>query len=1374
MISRFFIDRPIFATVLSVIITLTGGIALFYLPVAQYPRITPPGVSISISYPGASAQVVADTVAAPIEQQVTGVDGMLYMSSQSGNDGTYSLTVTFDVGTDLNTALVMVQNRVALAMRQLPTQVQNQGITIRKKTPDILLIVNFYSPKGRYDDIHLSNYATVNVRDELLRVDGVSDITYQGQRDYSIRAWLDPQKLAARGMTAIDVANAIRTQNVDAPAGRIGQPPTSPGQSFQLPLDTLGRLTDPDQFGEIVVKVGGSPPVLSPTGMVMGSPQGGAMGGASTDTSLTMPPATSSPPAPTSSGGSSSSSGGTSGSTSSGSVASGGGTTGGGASTGGGGTTGGGATTGGGGTSGGGLTGGGLTNTAITVGGGNAGGTVGAAALSGGALGGGPPSPASALVRLRHVARLERGAQNYSISCTFDGHPSVGLGVYQLPGTNALDVADRVRAKMEELKEQFPDDLEYKIAYDTTPFIRESVNDVVNTLLEAVAVVGLVVLVFLQDWRAMILPMIDVPVSLIGTFAVMAALGFSLNNISLFGLVLAIGIVVDDAIVVLENIERQIAKGYDPRTATIKAMEEVTGPIVAVGLVLCAVFVPCAFIRGITGQFFRQFAVTISVSTVISAINAITMTPSRAVLIFKSAEGGKGHQAEALPWWFFGAVGGLLTWWLGPKLLQIADWRLQIAEGQSAIFNLQSAILFTPGALVGGVIGWFLIHPVNGVLGAFFRGFNRAFDGLTAVYAWTVGKLIRVNVGVLFVYGGLLVLTFWVFQKAPTGFIPQQDQGRLIVNIQLPDSSSLERTQEAVAQIDQIARDTPGVGHTVAIAGLSFLLQANSPNFASMFIVLDPFDKRQRPELRDTAIMAHLRKEWARQVKDAQVTVYGASPVPGLGVAGGFKFLIEDRAGLGVAALQTQTDDLIRRLQGNTFRLTDTALAALRSDGVPGEVLEKLAPLNNKEFDGEKSFTKEVASLLDKDAQERYGKAVLSRARRSYGLNSVTTQFRSNTPQVFLDIDRAKAASLGVSLDDVNQTLDMYLGSLYVNSYNEFGRHWQVTIQADAQFRNRVENINLFQVRNKAGQMVSLGTLVTPREIGGPVAITRYNLYTAAAINGNVAPGGSTGDAIKAIDDLADETLPLSMRVEWTELMFMQIKAGNTAMYVFALAVISVFLALAGLYESWSLPLAVILVVPLCLLCSVAGVRWTDRDVNIFVQIGLVVLVGLACKNAILIVEFAKQLHQEGRPRFEATKEASRLRLRPILMTSFAFIFGVVPLVLASGAGAEMRRSLGTAVFSGMLGVTLFGIFLTPIFFYVILGLGQARLFQADTTQSVISHTAGGLLGGAVGFLLAQLHVGRQPWGPLVGAFAGVLVVRAVRSLRQRIRPRNG
>ncbi|MBP3957669.1 efflux RND transporter permease subunit [Gemmata sp. G18] len=1228
MISRYFIDRPIFATVLSIAITLTGAISLLYLPVAQYPRVTPPGVSISISYPGASAQEVADSVGAPIEQQVNGVEGMLYMSSQSGNDGSYSLTVTFDVGTDINSALVMVQNRVALAMPQLPSAVQNQGITIRKRTPDMLMIVNFVSPDGRYDDKYLSNFATIHVKDELLRVDGISDINVQGQRDYSMRVWLDPQRLAARNMTPIDVANAIRTQNVDAPAGRIGQPPAPTGQAFQLPLDTLGRLAGPEQFGSIIVKASGSPQILSADGRLI-EPARTATKPKTKATRLPNDSSASDPTAPptvddiiTSAPSTGAAPSDTSADTSTDPASGGNPTT----------------------MSAPAPTGSGASAALSSTTGPTAGGTVGSGALGGGALESGGPSPATGLVRLQDVARIELGAQNYNTICSFDGRPSVGLGLYQLPGTNALDVGDRVREKMKELKAGFPDGVDYEIAYDTTPYIRDSVRDVIHTLLEAIGLVALVVLVFLQSWRAALIPLLAVPVAVLGTFAVMAAMGFSLNNISLFGLVLAIGIVVDDAIVVVENVERWMDRGLSSRDATYKAMEEVTGPIIAVALVLCAVFVPCAFIRGITGQFFRQFAITIAVSTIISTINSLTFSPAMAAILLRP----RHERPDPL------------------------------------------------GRLLHFSFGWF------------FWLFNRTSGVGTSVYAWMTGRLMRLSLLVLLVYGGLLVLTGWTFEQAPKGFIPQQDQGRLIVNIQLPDAASLERTHEAALEIERIARDVPGVAHTVTNSGMSFLLQANSPNFASMFIVLEQFADRQTPDKSANAIMARLRKRWAEKVPDAQVTVFGAAPVPGLGSAGGFKFMVEDRGGLGVRSLELRMDDLVERF-------------------------------------------KKMPHLTD-----------------------ARTQFRSRIPQLQLEVDRPKAAALGVSLQDLNQTISMYLGSLYVNSYNDFGRHWQVTAQADGDFRARPEQIHLFQVRSKSGQMIPLSTLVRVRDLAGPISVTRYNLYTAAPINGNVAPGVSDGDAIQAINQEADVTLPLSMRVEWTELMFMQIRAGNTAIYVFLLSVVSVFLALAALYESWTLPLAVILVVPLCLLCSVAGVLFTNRDVNIFVQIGLVVLVGLACKNAILIVEFAKHLHQQGMTCFDATKEASRLRLRPIIMTSFAFIFGVLPLMVASGAGAEMRRSLGVAVFSGMLGVTIFGIFLTPVFFYVVQGMSEARLFQSPRLRWVLSHGAGASLGAVLGFLLARLGVGVMPWAPIVGACAGVLLIRGARGVHARRRVLSG
>ncbi len=1305
MISYFFIDRPIFAAVVSIVITLCGAIAVLFLPIAQYPPITPPSVQVAINYPGASAQIVTDTVAAPIEQQVNGVPGMLYMASQMGNDGSYTLTVTFDIGVSLNTALVMVQNRVALAMPQLPNEVQQQGITIRKKTPDILMIVNFISPDHRYDDIYLSNFATIYIRDELFRVAGVSDVTYLGQRDYSIRVWLDPQKLAACNMTATDVAKAVRSQNIQAPIGQIGVPPASSDQTFQLPLNTLGRLSEPEQFADIIVKVdrgtpapslsGATPPSQAAFGMpVPGRASGGqtsqalttsrvgGTGGAATALSVL----TTSGAATTSAslsqtgaagavglgmgGGSVSAPGlavgaltvpavgssvlsraaiaqgiGTTtlmgtrtgtGANSFGSTSglSGGATSAGGATATGGGTTTGGANTIGGGTTTGGALGGrtpGQTASELTTSAAT-GAASGIGISSGGAPRTGPTTPSTSIVRLRDVGRVEMGAQQYNMTCTFDGEPSVGLGVRQLPGTNALDVAERVRAKMEQLRKRFPDGIDYEIAYDITPYIRESVKDVLITLFEAVVLVGLVVLVFLQNWRAGIVPLVAVPVAIVGTFAVMLALGFSLNNISLFGLVLAIGIVVDDAIVVVENVERWLDQGFSPREATRRAMDEVTGPVIAVASVLTAVFVPCAFISGITGQFFRQFAVTIAVSTIFSAINSLTLSPALAAILLRPR----------------GAKRDPLTWTIDMSL------------------------------------GWF------------FRLFNATFGTGTKVYAWLVGKALRLNVIVLLGYAGLIVLTFWMFGRAPTGFVPQQDQGRLIASIQTPDSASLERTMAAMREVEKLTRETPGVAHVTSVSGLSFLQQANSANFASMFIVLDPFEERRTPELRDTAIMAALRKKWAANVKDALATVYGAAPIPGLGVAGGFKLMVEDRGGLGVRELQKQTDKLVQKM-----------------------------------------------------------KAMPS-------LTGVSSQFRSNTPQLFMDIDRAKVESVGVKIEDVNQTLAIYLGSLYVNSFNAFGRHWQVNLQAEGNFRDRVSALNLLQVRNKWGQMVPLMSLVNLRSIGGPVFMTRYNLSTAVPITGNLAPNASSGDAIKEIDELTDSELPLSMNTEWTELMFMQIRAGNTTIYIFALAVACVFLALAALYESWSLPLAVILVVPLCLLCSVAGVLYTNNSVNIFVQIGLVVLVGLACKNAILIVEFAQAMHDEGRSRFEATVEASRLRLRPILMTSFAFILGVFPLVVANGAGAEMRRSLGTAVFSGMLGVTLFGIFLTPVFFYVIQGLSETRLFTAVLTQWIGSCLLGGCVGLGIGYMLGEMHVARPILAMVVGGSSGVLVALMV------------
>ena len=1104
MISHFFIDRPIFASVLSIVFVLAGGVAVFTLPVAQYPEVTPPTVLVTAVYPGANAQTVRDTVAAPIEEQVSGVEGMMYMSSQSTNDGAYTLIVTFKLGMDSNMAQVLVQNRVSLALPVIPPLVQTEGINVRKMSPNTLMIVNLISPDDRYDSLFLSNYATIYVKDELGRLPGVAGITYLGQRDYSLRAWLDPDRLAALNLGPMDVVTAIAQQNLQVAAGQIGQPPAPKGQQFQLAINTLGRLTTPEEFGDIILKAAQGNPLVQP------SPTGSSAPGGAT----------------------------------------------------------------------------------------GQGGQYGAVGMGGTSSHSGPVAQATAIVRLRDVVtrtpdgrpRVELGSQQYEQSSTLDGQPSVALSVYQLPGSNALDTAAGVYAKMEELKTSFPEGLDYKIVYDTTPFIRESVTEVFSTLRDALILVAIVVLVFLQNWRAALIPLVAVPVAIVGTFAVMAALGYSLNNLSLFGLVLAIGIVVDDAIVVVENVERWLEQGLPPREAARRAMDEVTGPVIAVALVLCAVFVPCAFLSGITGQFFRQFAVTIAVSTVISAFNSLTLSPALAAILLKP------HGARRDP----------LTW------------------------------------LLDLLLGWF------------FRLFNGAFGKGTAGYGWVVGRLLRGSVLVVLAYAGLLVLTYFQFTLAPTGFVPQQDKGYLLLNVQLPDSAAADRTQKVMAHVGALARDTPGVAHTVGISGQSLILNANAPNVGSMYVLLKEFGQRRGPGLTADAIAVALQKRCQREVPGALVAAFGAPPIDGLGTTGGFKMIIEDRGNLGLDELQRVSDQIVSR--GN---------------GTPG-------------------------------------------------LQGLFSSSRANTPWLHLDIYRTKCMALGVTVSDVFNALQVYLGSYYVNNFNEFGRTWQVNIQADPRFRDRVQDIELLQVRNNQGQMLRLGTVLSVRHTSGPVMVMRYNMYSATAITGNTAPGTSSGQAIALMHELGASEMPRSMRSDWTELTYLQLQAGNTALYVFALAVVFVFLVLAAQYESWKLPLAVILVVPMCLLCSVVGVRWAGMEVTIFTQIGFVVLVGLASKNAILIVEFAKQQQESGVPPREATLEASRLRLRPILMTSFAFIFGVVPLVVATGAGAEMRRSLGQAVFAGMLGVTLFGIFLTPVFFYVIQRFGGVKQesSQHETNES--------------------------------------------------------
>ncbi len=1114
MISRFFIDRPIFASVLSIVITLAGGIALFALPIAMYPQIAPPTVQVDCTYPGASAQVVSETVATPIEQQVNGVENMLYMSSQCTNDGAYNLTVTFKHGVDLNMAQVLVQNRVSLAIPLLPDVIKQTGVTTRKKSPDILLALALNSSTaadGRtetYDQLYLSNYALMHVKDEIARIPGVSDIGVLGQRDYSMRIWVDPEKLAARNMTAADVADAIRRQNIQVATGQIGQPPVPDGQSVQIPLSTLGRLIEPEQFADIILK----------------------------------------------------------------------------------------------------------------------------------------RTPDNRLVRLKDIARVELGAKNENISCSVNSKPAVSLAVFQLPDANALETADLVKAKIEELKADFPPGLNYEIRYDTTPFIRESINEVFKTLREAIILVAAVVLLFLQNWRSALIPLVAVPVAIVGTFAVMAAMGFSLNNLTLFGLVLAIGIVVDDAIVVVEAVEHHVEHGMTPRDATIRAMDEVSGPVIAIGLVLTAVFVPCAFITGIVGQFFRQFALTIATSTVISAFNSLTLSPALAALLIRPRTAGP---QVALPRAFYALVGGYLAYGELPRILggRIAapGWAIEVG-------------CVIAGTAAGWVVGWAL----DRFLVWFFGVFNAAFRLATSGYSRVVALFLKGSLAALMLYGGLLFLTYRLFMTTPAGFIPTQDMGYLLANVQLPDSVSLEKTKEVMDKCEAIAKATPGVRFTQAVTGQSLLLSANGSNFGSMFCILDPFDKRRTKDLYSEAVIAGLKKQFAELVPEAVITVLGPPPVRGVGRAGGFKFMVEDRGDVKSQMLQQQADMLVERAR------------ALRDD-----------------------------------------------VKKSPVLTSLVATFRANVPQIFVDVNRGECMTKEVALKDLFDTLRIYLGSLYVNDFNRFGRTWQVVVQADQKFRNMTEYVPRLRVRNARGTMVPVGALASLKEINGPLVLTRYNMYPAAPINGAAAPGVSSGGAIAAMQALGDRELLPMMATEWTELAFLELQAGNTAMIVFGVAVVMVFLVLAAQYESWSMPLAIILVVPMCLLSAVIGVRQAGEDINIFTQIGFVVLVGLASKNAILIVEFAKKRRDAGESRWQATMDACTLRLRPIVMTSFAFILGVLPLLTGHGAGAEMRRTLGITVFSGMLGVTIFGIFLTPVFYFVIDWLGETRFFASPAVRRI-------------------------------------------------------
>ncbi len=993
MISRFFIDRPIFATVISVIITLAGGVAMWTLPVAQYPEVTPPTVQVTASYPGANANTLRDTVAAPIEEQVSGVEGMLYMSSICTNNGAYTLTVTFKLGTDSDMAQVLVQNRVALALPVVPALVQSEGVTVKKQSPNTLLIVNLIGDGDKNDPVYLSNYATIYLKDELARVEGVAGISYLGQRDYSMRAWLDPDRLAALHLNAFDVVTAIAQQNVQVAAGQVGQPPVPRGQQFQLTINTQGRLTDAEQFQDIIVKVG-----AGSTGTSAASTTVSDLESLSTGIVRLKDVVTRYPEKP------------------------------------------------------------------------------------------GDPNSGKPKVELM--------AQQYDTSCMLNGKQSVALSVYQLPGSNALAVSQNVRATMKELAKSFPDGVRYQIVYDTTPFIRESVNEVFKTLRDAVILVAIVVLLFLQDWRAMILPMIDVPVSLIGTFAVMTMLGFTLNNLTLFGLVLAIGIVVDDAIVVLENIERLIATGLDPRSATIKAMEEITGPILAITLVLSSVFIPVCFLGGITGQFFRQFAVTIAVSTIISAINALTMTPSRAVVIFKSEKPGAGHHREALPWWFFGILGGVFTVSLWPQLpfiklldlpelpigegvTQMPDWLYTLFPIDAAMLPTQltedemptwfywtvTAIHFVPGLLIGLTAGWLLIKPVNMALGWFFRGFNRVFDRLTELYGKMVGWFLKLSVVVIVAYGGMLLLTGWQFATAPVGFIPQQDKGYLILTVQLQDAASLERTDQVMAQLDKLVRGQTdggalqrGVYKTLAVSGQSLITNASAPNLGSMYILLKNFP--DRPGLSADEIRAELLERCQKEVPEALMAAFGGPPIDGLGTTGGFKLIIENRGNLAAEELDKVTGNIIDA--GNSSGVVQDLFSTSRAD----------------------------------------------------------------TPWLTLELDRSKCLALGVQVTDVFNTLQVYVGSYYVNNFNNFGRTWQVNVQADANFRDQAHDIKKLQVRNQQGQMIPLGSLLTIHGQSGPVAVMRYNMYSAAAILGNTAPGIGSGEAISRMEAIADRQMP--------------------------------------------------------------------------------------------------------------------------------------------------------------------------------------------------------------------------------------------------------
>jgi len=1075
--SHYFIRRPIFAGVLSIAIFMMGLISLFKLPISEYPEVVPPTIVVKATYPGANPKTIAETVASPLEQAVNGVEGSLYMFSQATGDGVMTLTVTFNLGTDIDKAQVQVQNRVAQALPKLPEEVRTLGVTTTKQSPDLTMVVHLFSPNGRYDKVYIRNYATLQVKDVLARIPGAGDVELFGSGDYAMRIWLNPDKIAARNLTASDIVAAIREQNVQVAGGVIGQQPVGEPVNFEMQVNVKGRLISEEEFGNIIVKTG----------------------------------------------------------------------------------------------------------------------------------------PNGEKTLLKDVARIELGAGSYALHSLLNNKTAVAIPIFQTPGANALQLSKDVRAKMEELKKNFPEGLDYSVVYDPTVFVRHSIEAVIHTLCEAILLVVLVVIIFLQTWRAAIIPLAAVPVSLVGTFALMLAFGFSINALSLFGLVLAIGIVVDDAIVVVENVERNIARGLSSYDAARQAMNEVTGPIVATALVLCAVFVPTAFITGLTGQFYKQFALTIAISTVISAFNSLTLSPALCAVLLKD------HHA--------------------PK-----DWLSRVMENS---------------------FGWF------------FRPFNRVFAWAGEKYSGGVGGVLRKSAIALVVYGGLVLLTGWGFRTVPTGFVPTQDKQYLVAFAQLPDGSSLDRTEAVIRRMSDIGLKQPGVEAAVAFPGLSISGFSVAPNQGIVFFTLKPFEERTTRNLSGPAIAAALNQKLS-VIQDAFMLAVPPPAVMGLGTIGGFKLYVEDRADLGY-------DALYQNLQ-----------------------------------------------------------AVIGKSYQTPGLAGTFSGFTVNVPQLDADIDREKAKTQGVPLQNLFETMQIYLGSLYVNDFNRFGRTYEVIAQADAPFRAHAADITRLKTRNDRGEMVPLGSVVKVVESHGPDRVMRYNGYPAAEINGAPAPGYSSGQAEAAMAKLAAENLPRGMTYEWTELTYQRILAGNAAVYVGPLCILLVFLVLAALYESFRLPLAIILIVPMCLLFAITGVWLKGSDNNIFTQIGLIVLVGLACKNAILIVEFAKRKQDEGMSPFDAAIEACRLRLRPILMTSIAFIAGVFPLVVASGAGAEMRQAMGVAVFSGMIGVTLFGLFLTPVFYVTLMKLGLRK--PAPQPKGVLPGTGAAVTGSVTIVLLFAIVPAQASW----------------------------